>query len=151
MWQRLPFFLVHWPVEPTLHRTRRLRVALSSTRRGMLSMRRVHSYLPGRDTLAAKGCSHYISAQMAQSRTCKRFKVQVTTSWILPPLLRFRSGASIQGSSRLSEFPLLTSGGTVGSAYLVPPSNQSMKPTAPFRCNLSVSATTPCRDLSLSR
>jgi uncharacterized membrane protein len=30
-------------------------------------------------------------------------------------------------------------------------SNQSMKPTAPFRYNLSVIATTPCRGLSPSR
>jgi len=30
-------------------------------------------------------------------------------------------------------------------------SNQSMKPTAPLRCNFSVFATTPCRGLSLSR
>ena len=29
--------------------------------------------------------------------------------------------------------------------------NQSMKPTAPFRNNFSVFATTPCRGLSLSR
>jgi len=29
--------------------------------------------------------------------------------------------------------------------------NQSMKPTAPLRSNLSVFATTPCRGLSLSR
>ena len=29
--------------------------------------------------------------------------------------------------------------------------NQSMKPTAPLRCKLSVFATTPCRGLSLSR
>jgi hypothetical protein len=31
------------------------------------------------------------------------------------------------------------------------PSNQSMKPTAPFRNKFSVFATTPCRGLSLSR
>jgi hypothetical protein len=31
------------------------------------------------------------------------------------------------------------------------PSNQSMKPTAPWRYNFSVFATTPCRGLSLSR
>jgi hypothetical protein len=31
------------------------------------------------------------------------------------------------------------------------PSNQSMKPTAPFHCDFSVFATTPCRGLSLSR
>src|ERR1700704_5244041 len=30
-------------------------------------------------------------------------------------------------------------------------SNQSMKPTAPWRCNFSVFATTPCRGLSLMR
>ena len=30
-------------------------------------------------------------------------------------------------------------------------SNQSMKPTAPWRCNFMVFATTPCRGLSLSR
>jgi hypothetical protein len=30
-------------------------------------------------------------------------------------------------------------------------SNQSMKPTAPLRCNFGVFATTPCRGLSLSR
>jgi uncharacterized YccA/Bax inhibitor family protein len=30
-------------------------------------------------------------------------------------------------------------------------SNQTMKPTAPLRCNFSVFATTPCRGLSLSR
>jgi hypothetical protein len=30
-------------------------------------------------------------------------------------------------------------------------SNQTMKPTAPFRCKFSVFATTPCRGLSLSR
>jgi len=30
-------------------------------------------------------------------------------------------------------------------------SNQSMKPTAPFRNNLNIIATTPCRGLSLSR
>ena len=30
-------------------------------------------------------------------------------------------------------------------------SNQSMKPTAPLRCNFSVLTTTPCRGLSLSR
>ena len=30
-------------------------------------------------------------------------------------------------------------------------SNQSMKPTAPFRCTFSVFATTPCRGLSPSR
>jgi hypothetical protein len=29
--------------------------------------------------------------------------------------------------------------------------NQSMKPTAPLRCNFNVFATTPCRGLSLSR
>jgi hypothetical protein len=31
------------------------------------------------------------------------------------------------------------------------PSNQSMKPTAPFRNKFSAFATTPCRGLSLSR
>ncbi len=30
-------------------------------------------------------------------------------------------------------------------------SNQTMKPTAPLRCNFSVFATTPCRGLSFSR
>ena len=30
-------------------------------------------------------------------------------------------------------------------------SNQTMKPTAPLRCNISVIATTPCRGLSVSR
>jgi hypothetical protein len=30
-------------------------------------------------------------------------------------------------------------------------SNQTMKPTAPFRCNSSVFAPAPCRGLSLSR
>jgi hypothetical protein len=34
---------------------------------------------------------------------------------------------------------------------IAPPSNQSMKPTAPLRDNFRVFATTPCRGLSLSR
>ena len=35
--------------------------------------------------------------------------------------------------------------------FCASPSNQSMKPTAPFRNEFSVFATTPCRGLSPSR
>jgi hypothetical protein len=74
MWRRAPFSLVCWPAEPILHLPPHLRVALSSTRRGTLSMRLVHSYPPTRDTLAARACSHYGSVQMARSRACRRFQ-----------------------------------------------------------------------------
>src|SRR5262249_27180922 len=37
------------------------------------------------------------------------------------------------------------------SVFCDKPSNQSMKPTAPFRCNFGELATTPCVGLSLSR
>jgi hypothetical protein len=110
------------------------------------------------------GTTWLISAAISRTHTYDRgetFPWLTSLSWIWMPIPVLLSSISILGPRIIST--ILRSPGrsslhfvadllsrTFGAGDTVWP-NHSMKPTAPWRCNFSVFATTPCRGLSLSR
>src|SRR5439155_1606049 len=127
-WRREEFprlsFLPAWKLPGSCHLLRRTRFCTSGRRQ---SVRSVGLTLIG---------SSLSPRQPAPASTGRGTDPQTGSRWM-------SNGTS---SSRFPEARQRSSNPTERTEP-----NQSMKPTAPFRCKSSVFATTPCRGLSLSR